>query len=76
MRSMDSLDTIEKISAAPDDDDQVRAMVDDVNSLIDRYNATPQAAAGASTGNAPDVQALYLQIVNYKKKIEKIRRGY
>ncbi len=73
---MDSLDTIEKISVSPNDDDQVRAMVDDVNSLIDRYNATPQAATGATSGAATDVQALYIQIVNYKKKIEKIRRGY
>lgn len=80
MRSMDSLDTIEKISPTPNDDDQLREMVDDCNSLIDRYNSTIQSAAennsGSITDQEPDVQALYLQIVNYKKKIEKIRMGY
>lgn len=75
---MDALEPIEKLSGSPDDDDQLRGMVDDCNALIDRYNASLGAAVSAPSGDgqAPNGQALYLQIVNYKKKIEKIRMGY
>ena len=75
---MDALEPIEKLSGSPDDDDQLRGMVDDCNALIDRYNANLRASVPAPSGGAqaPNVQALYLQIVNYKKKIEKIRMGY
>jgi hypothetical protein len=75
---MDALDTIEKLTGSPEDDDQLREMVADCNALIDRYNGSLRLAAQSSSGGAqaPDMQALYLQIVNYKKKIEKIRMGY
>ncbi len=78
MRPMDALDTIEKLTGKPEDDDQLRGMVADCNALIDRYNGRLQAATPAPAGGAQtsDLQALYLQIVNYKKKIEKIRMGY
>ncbi len=78
MRSMDALDTIEKLTGKPEDDDQLRGMVADCNALIDRYNGSLRSATTAPSGGAqsPDLQALYLQIVNYKKKIEKIRMGY
>ncbi len=78
MRSMDALDTIEKLTGKPEDDDQLRGMVADCNALIDRYNGNLRAAAAAPAGGgqSADLQALYLQIVNYKKKIEKIRMGY
>jgi|GEM_PF-3600495 len=73
---MDALEPIEKLSGSPDDDDQLRGMVDDCNALIDRYNASLGAPAPSGGAQAPNGQALYLQIVNYKKKIEKIRMGY
>jgi hypothetical protein len=75
---MDALDTIEKLTGKPEDDDQLRGMVADCNALIDRYNGSLRLGDTAATGGAqaPDMQALYLQIVNYKKKIEKIRMGY
>jgi hypothetical protein len=75
---MDALDPIEKLSGSPEDDAQLREMVADCNALIDRYNASLRSAVPAPAGGAQtsNVQALYLQIVNYKKKIEKIRMGY
>jgi hypothetical protein len=75
---MDALDTIEKLTGKPEDDDQLRGMVADCNALIDRYNGRLRSASPAPSGGAQasDMQALYLQIVNYKKKIEKIRMGY
>jgi hypothetical protein len=78
MRSMDALGPIEKLSGSPEDDAQLREMVADCNALIDRYNAASRSAVPGSRGRPPKpstVQALYLQIVNYKKKIEKIRMG-
>ncbi len=76
---MDLLQPIEKLKLSPTDDGQIKEMVDDCNGLIDRYNArlpsgeqsAPQASAGTD-----QLQGLYIQIVNYKKKIEKIRMGY
>ena len=76
---MDSFAPVEKLTASSEDDNQIQAMVNDYNSLADRYNskissgakAPSQAAAGTD-----ELQALYIQIVNYRKKIEKIRMGY
>ena len=75
---MDALDPMKKLSGGPEDDAQLRAMVADCNALIDRYNASLRTAVPAPAGGdkTSDAQALYLQIVNYKKKIEKIRMGY
>ncbi len=76
---MDALDPIEKLTGSPEDDPQLREMVADCNALIDRYNAglrSAVSAAPAGGAQTSTVQALYLQIVNYKKKIEKIRMGY
>jgi hypothetical protein len=76
---MDQFQPIEKLTLSSTDDGQIKEMIEDCNGMIDRYNARlpsgEQSASQASAGT-DQLQSLYIRIVNYKKKIEKIRMGY
>lgn len=69
---MQPMDQIEKLSASSNDDDNVRAMIEECNELIDQYNRQ------ASEQTVPDVQLqdLRAKVITFKKRIEKVRRGY
>ncbi len=66
------MDQIEKLSATSADDDNVRTMIEECNELIDQYNKQ----AAALTVPAAQLQDLRAQVNTFKKRIEKVRRGY
>ncbi len=66
------MDQIEKLTAASEDDANVRSMIEECNELIDQYNQQ------TTNRNLPgtQLQELRAKVITFKKRIEKVRRGY
>jgi uncharacterized coiled-coil DUF342 family protein len=66
---MKKITDLSKLKVNSGDDSQFVAMINECNNQIDQYHAItdPESA---------EAKSLKVQIVNYKNKIEKIRKGY
>jgi len=66
---MKKITDLSKLKINEGDDNQFVDMINECNKLIDQYNAL-------NSPDSPQGKSLRVQIVNYKNKIEKIRKGY
>ncbi|QHT70165.1 hypothetical protein GXP67_27730 [Rhodocytophaga rosea] len=66
---MKKITDLSKLKVHSGDDSQFVAMINECNRLIDQYHAIADP-------ESDEAKNLKVQIVNYKNKIEKIRKGY
>jgi hypothetical protein len=60
---------LHKLVIKPGDDSMIKEMVNACNALIDQYEALDEPESDAG-------KELKVQILNYKNKIAKIKKGY
>jgi uncharacterized coiled-coil DUF342 family protein len=66
---MKKITDLSKLKAHTGDDSQFVSMINEVNHLIDQYHTMKDP-------ESDEAKSLKVQIVNYKNKIEKVRKGY
>lgn len=66
---MKKVSDLSKLQISENDDSSFKEMIYECNSLIDQFN-------DLSDVDSLQAKSLKVQILNYKNKIEKIRKGY